>query len=201
MKKISPLLLLPLLLSACFFGDEPASFKKITSDFWLNWWEYKTDQHLFLGLKDDGMFGRVLIESTVFAVGYNEDFIIVKRHPNKAREIAERLNERSREERGYYLRDLADSIWLSKEDSIYQKDGLYYHTNHIHKVYDLPDSLRPDKSVTYYAIIDISHYEREWAEKSLGVYDSLSKTEFETWRKELGIPEDLDFTWVDEDLE
>lgn len=68
-----------LLLTSCFFGDNPYDTKKLTKDFWLVWFENKTQKSIICSV--DGNIGNAVIEETVFAVGFNNDFIIAKQHP------------------------------------------------------------------------------------------------------------------------
>lgn len=56
---------LGLLLTSCLFGDNPSSQKKLTKDFWLNWWEDTTDQHIFLSDSEKGNIGWVVIKPII----------------------------------------------------------------------------------------------------------------------------------------
>ena len=65
--------------------------------------------------------GSIIIDETIFAIGSNENFIIVKQHPNKKKEITEKLNQKKNVYKGeyvYLLPELKDTIWLSETDSI-----------------------------------------------------------------------------------
>lgn len=76
MRKLVIILVFAFLVKSCLFGDNPYSSTKITEDFWLEWFENSTHQRILFSL--DGMIGNVIVNKTVFAVGYNDDFIIAK---------------------------------------------------------------------------------------------------------------------------
>jgi len=179
-----------LLLTGCFFGDEPSSYRKLTKDFWLNWWADCKDQHVLLSTSEDGNGGSQVIEQTVFAVGYNNNFIFAKQHPDKEEEIRARLFNPDNTEGAFLLSDPADTIWLSDEDSIYKKNGKWYH---ISNGWNPPDSLKPYKRITFFHLIDIRRYERNnW--NSYKIYTFDNEAEFINKRHELGVPENLTFT-------
>ena len=198
MKNFFGIYITSLLLTGCLFGDNPSSFKKITSDFWLNWMDYESEQHILFSTSEKGTFGEYAVESTVYAVGFDNDFIIAKRHPNEAKTIMDRINEYDFEEKAYYLKKLSDTIWLVEQDSIYEKKGVRYHKEYLSRG-SLPDSLKPNKSITLYSIIDLRNYER--GNRNFKVYDSMDKKDFIQKRNELGIPNNLDFTIINERLE
>lgn len=190
MKKYLVIGLIGLLLTGCFWGDEPTSYRKLTKDFWLNWWADSTDQHILLSTSDNGNGGSFVVKQTVFAVGYNDNFIIAKQHPDKEEEIQARLFNRDSIEGTYLLSDPADTIWLSSEDSIYQKNNKWFH---ISNGWNPPDSLKPYRALTYFHIIDIRNYERKiW--DSYKVYTFDNEREYIKKRNELGVPDNLKFT-------
>lgn len=185
------------LLSSCFWGDEETSNKKITKDFWLNWWADSTDQHLVHSTDIDGSSGSVVIDKTVFALGFNDNFIIAKQHPDKESEVSSRLFNIDTIENAYLLSNPADTIWLSKDDSIYTKNGKWFHSSN---GWNPPDSLKPYKAITYYHIIDIRKYSSaQW--NSYKVYTFDNKNDFINKRHELGVPERLSFTIKSPSLE
>ena len=47
--------------------------------------DYESEQHILFSTSENGTFGQYVVESTVFAVGFDNDFIIAKRHPNQRR--------------------------------------------------------------------------------------------------------------------
>jgi hypothetical protein len=75
------------ILSGCFWGDEASEYKKLTKDFWLNWWAEPNNKYILLSTEKDGNGGLILIKETVYAVGYDDNFIIAKQHPNRQEEI------------------------------------------------------------------------------------------------------------------
>jgi hypothetical protein len=189
MKKIT-FGLLVFLLTGCFFGDEPTSYKKLTKDFWLNWWADSADQHILLSTSQDGNGGSFVVEPTVFAVGYDSNFIIAKQHPDKQQEVQRRLFNRDSVEGTYLLSDPKDTIWLSGEDSIYQKNGKWYH---ISNGWNPPDNLKPYRAITYFHIVDIRHYRKgDW--QSYKAYRFDNEADFNKKRKDLGVSDNLKFT-------
>lgn len=190
MKKFILIGLSTLFLTGCFWGDEATSYNKLTKDFWLNWWADSTDQHILLSLNDNGNGGIKIIERTVFAVGFNDSYIIAKQHPDKEEEIQARLFKPDSATGDYLLESAADTIWLSGEDSIYQKNGKWYH---ISNGWNPPDSLKPYKAITYFHIIDIRNYERKNRD-SYKVYTYDNEKEFTDKRHEIGVPDNLTFT-------
>lgn len=190
MKKLIAIFFL-LLLSSCYFGDNPSSNKKIVKDFWLNWWENKTDKHILLSNVDNGSMGTIIIEATVAEVGFNDDFIIVKQHPNVARKITERLSNYHFDGKAQEIKDLADTIWLHDHDEVYEYNGKYFHKERF-AIEFLPDSLRPYKGITNYFILDLRKYDKTFQNYEL--YKLKNEEEFFKKRKELKVPKSLNFT-------
>ena len=79
MKNYFIILFSSLLLTSCLFGDNPSESTNLTKDFWLNWFENKTNQSIICS--ENGNNGHIVIDETVFAVGFNNDFIIAKHRP------------------------------------------------------------------------------------------------------------------------
>lgn len=79
MKNYFIILFSSLLLTSCLFGDNPSGSTNLTKDFWLDWFENKTYQRIICG--ENANHGSIIIEETVFAVGFNNDFIIAKHRP------------------------------------------------------------------------------------------------------------------------
>jgi len=197
MKQYAALGLIGLLLIGCFWGDEPTSYQKLTKDFWLNWWADSTDQHILLSTDDNGNSGSLVVKQTVFAVGFDDNFIIVQQHPDKQEEIKARLFNPDSSTGDYLLTNPADTMWLSGEDSIYQKNGKWYH---ISNGWNPPDSLKPYKAITYFHIVDIRKYTRKnW--DSYKVYTFDNENDFINKRHELGVSDNLTFTIISPTLE
>ena len=188
-----PLLILTIIstiLSGCFWGDEAHEYKKLTKDFWLNWWAEENNKYLLLSTEKDGNGGLILVKETVFAVGYDDNFIIAKQHPNRQEEIQKRLFNYDTTEKSYLLTDPNDTMYVSgKDDSIYKKNGKYYH---ISNGWNPPDSLKPYKKETNYFIIDIRKYIRHQP-NSYVTYEFKNENDFLKKRKELKISEKLTF--------
>jgi hypothetical protein len=197
MKKLSVIVLSVFLITGCLWGDEATSYRKLTKDFWLIWFMDSTDQHLSLSTSKDGNFGSPIIKQTFFAIGFNDNFIIAKQHPDKKEEIQERLFNRDSIEGNYILADPADTMWLTGEDSVYQKTGKWYH---ISNGWNPSDSLKPYKKITYFHLIDIRQYERGKS-NSYEVFTFDNEKDFINKRHELEVPELLSFTIVSTALE
>ncbi len=90
MKKAARIIFLGLNLTGCFWGDDPQSETKLIKDFWLNWYDDESNQFILL-VDNDSTGGIPVINHTVFSIGYNDNFIIAKQHPDKEEEISERL--------------------------------------------------------------------------------------------------------------
>lgn len=179
---------------SCLF-DEEQSKTKLVKDFWLNWWGDDRDTHLLRS--DDGRGGAVIIPETIFAIGYNKDFIIAKQHPNKEDEVSERLFGKFDNETGdFELVNPDDRVYLDRDDSIYKKNGKWYH---ISNGWNPPDSLKPYRKITYYHIIDLRKYDLP-----NGLYKSYISNDsaaFQKTRDSLGVPKQLNFTIVKKHLE
>jgi hypothetical protein len=187
--------------TSCFFWNKDGErvVHRITKDFYL---EY------YFGIKEQSIFqtrdtvykeygGVSVIKATVFAVGNDESFVIVKQHPNMEQEINDRLFKSEQGSSDFVLKDLGDSIYLSKDDKVYSKNGKWYHKSN---GWNPPDSLCPNKKITNYYILDIRNYK-------IGDYDSYkmyqfdNKADFEKKRQELGVSDKLDFTMVSKEVE
>lgn len=69
-------ILIIFLIPSCHFGDfsEP-----LTANYELDAIDVKRDMSIYVSI-DESWVG--VVDATVFAVGYNEDFIIAKQHPD-----------------------------------------------------------------------------------------------------------------------
>jgi hypothetical protein len=186
--KIFVILIIGLSFSSCL--DEPITARKITKDYYLQWVYENADQKL-LQSSDEGKSGSIKISETVFAVGFNDKYIIAKQHPNLEEEISERLFGNYVTNGDYLIENPADTIYLAKDDSIYKQDGKYYH---ISNGWNPPDSLKGYKEITYYHIIDIST-------RNGNNYKFDNEADFNNKREKLEIPKSLNFTIIDRELE
>ncbi len=197
MKKLLLLGLSLSLLAGCLFGDDQTSYTKLTKDFWLNWFGDSTDQNIVFNTSKNPNGGLLVIQHTVFAVGYNNNFIIAKQHPDKQEEIQARLFNRDSSEGAFLLTDPADTIWLSSEDSVYKKNGKWYH---ISNGWNPPRNLKPYKGTTYFYIVDIRKYQSGNSD-SYQVLKFDNEKDFIKKRHELEVPESLTFTIISPTLE
>jgi hypothetical protein len=188
-KKNIIFLLVFLTIASCFW-DETPTIKKVTEGYYLKW-VYENGDQFLLRSSDEGKSGIIEIPETVFAVGFNDKYIIAKQHPNLEREISERLFGTTGDNGDFLLKNPSDTVFLSKDDRIYQENGKWYH---ISNGWNPPDSLKPYKRQTLYHIIDITKKkENKWTFKS--------EADFLDGREKLGIPTSLDFSIVDKELE
>ena len=184
-----------LLFQSCYFGDNPSGTKRVKKDFCTTWFENRSDLKL-IKCDNDKISGNgtLIIEETVFAIGSNENFIIAKQHPNKKKEIVNRLTQRKyidEAEYFYLLPDLRDTIWLQKKDSIFKIDSVWCHKDYIFE-HLLPDTLKPYKAITNYYIIDIQNYSRsDYNSYTLFKFDN--ENDFNKKRIELNINDTLKF--------
>lgn len=192
LRKIGSLLLLVILASSCFF-DEPSYSKPLVNDLKLEWWGHKKRQKITLGKNQSSFGGLMIIPETVFAVGYNDDFLIAKNYPNKEEEIHRRLFNYSKETGDFRITDPKDTIYLSSDDSIYQKNGTWYHFSN---GWNPPNDLFPYKDSIYYHILDMRDWgdTQSWDDKHL--FRFTSEEEFLKKKKELKIPEVIQFQIV-----
>ena len=191
------LIIISTILSGCIFGDDQYEFKKLTKDFWLNWTVEENNKTLLLSTEKDGNGGTILIKETVFAVGYDDNFIIAKQHPNRQEEIQKRLFNYDTTEKAYLLTDPSDTIYISgKDDSIFKKNGNYYH---ISNGWNPPDSLKPYKNETNYFIIDIRKYKRQQP-NNYDTYKFQNENDFLKKRQQLKISDQLTFSIIDSSL-
>ena len=187
-KKILVILIIGFSFSSCL--DDSITARKVTKDYYLNW-VYDNSDQILLRSSDEGKSGSIEISETVFAVGFNDNFIIAKQHPNLEEEISKRLFGNHEKGGDYLLTNPADTIYLSKEDGIYEKNGKWYH---ITNGWNPPDSLKPYKKITFYHILDIRT-------KKAKKYSFDNESEFWAKRQNLGIPKNLNFSIIDKDLE
>jgi hypothetical protein len=72
-----------LICTGCYFGDNPSFEKELTKNYWLFWFDDKSDQQIIFSTTGDINGGSIIIDRTVFAIGFNDNFIIAKQHPEK----------------------------------------------------------------------------------------------------------------------
>ena len=198
MKNILFLILCSFILTSCYFGDNPSDTKLLTGNFYLTWFESEIDQNIIYSTVKNQTLVIPVVEMTVFAVGHNDNFIIAKQHPDKSVELEERLYDvhtrNSKED--YEVKNLDDTIYLIKGDKLYTENEKWFHTGR--DFTSLPDSLKPYKSITYFYIIDIKKHNHNMP---YSVYTLKNEKAFNEKRIELGVPENLEFTIVNKEME
>lgn len=182
-----------LIVASCFFGDDPHNENLIVKDFWLS--NYHDDTNTEILLSDDGISGEIVIPHSVYAIGYDNNFIIAKQHPDKEEEIRKRLFQSGRNERGgYELEDAGDTIYLASDDSIYKENGKWYH---ISNGWNPPDSLKPYRKVTNYHIIDLRNY-KNGVLNSYQTYVTQDEKNFRKKCDSLSVPQTIMFKDINE---
>jgi hypothetical protein len=189
------------LFISCRDEHEEVNFKKITKDYYLAWINGESDQSIVRSPEEEkNVNGAIsVIDATVFAIGFNNDFLIAKQHPDKETEIFLRIFKYDENEGSYLLENPNDSLYLSDEDSVYQKNKKWYH---ISNGWSPNDSLKPYKKITYYHIIDLRNYEVEKNKPDeIKKYTFDNEKDFIIQRKKIGVPNNLRFSIIDKELE
>lgn len=184
------------LMSGCYlFGDDAHEEVGLTKGFYMNWFIDPAYRHIVLS-RDNPTSGIVVVRDAVVAAGYNDEFIIAMQHPNLSDTIEKRLFIRDSVTGDYQLLDPADSVYLWEGDSLYERDGRWYHISNGSAI---PDSLRPHKGITNYFVVDLRGYEEGDRDGYL-VHQASNETDFLLLRSRLKVPEDLVFSFVDTTL-
>ncbi len=159
----------------------------------LEWWGEPKNQTITFGMVRGDFGGLLIIPETVFAVGYNQEYLIAKSYPNKEKEIQHRLFNYDEKTGDYLLTEPNDTIYLSSDDRYYEKKGKWYHVNN---AWNPPNWLFPYKDSIYYHIIDMRNWDssKNWNPDNL--YQFKSEERFNKKRTELGIPNSIDFEIV-----
>lgn len=194
MKKLF-LLLIYLTTSSCFY-DDPSFSRTLVKDLKLEWWGENRNQTITLSMVKGDFGSLVIIPETVFAVGFNNDFVIAKSYPNKEKEIQDRIFRYDEQTGDYFLPEPKDTIFLSSDDEYYEKDGKWYH---ISNGWNPPIGLFPYKDSIYFHILDLRNWNSDKKWNSDNQYRLNSEEEFIKKRKELNIPKNLDFETVYEE--
>lgn len=182
-----------LFLFGCFW-DEATNTRHLVKDFNLGWWAEPRYQSLFNNSDKNKYGGGVIIPETVFAVGYDDNFIIAKQHPNNDDTISwNNINEYET-----WKLDSIPSDTLGDQTSYVKINGEWHGISNGRNMHH---DLFPDKKITYYYIVDIRNYDRRnWSGKD-NVFKFPTEKQFIQKRKELGVSDELTFTIVDKDLE
>lgn len=175
-------------MANCYFGANESG-GHITKDFYLVGWD-ETDWKVIRSKDGYNAFPKnPLIDHSVFAVGNNNDFIIIKQHPHLDKALAARLGIGVNSNWNGEIKNLADTIFLKNGDKIYRVNDKYYHTN---TDWTDPDSLKPYKRITNYYIIDL-----RYSDEGYKLYKFNNENEFNATRQALEVPADLTFTFLD----
>jgi hypothetical protein len=190
-RKLTKAILLIIVFSACSL-DKPKYSENVVKDFNLGWWSDTRHTALFLNNDHTEYGGREIVPETVAEIGYNQDFIIVKQHPNMFKEIEDRVLS-NETETGYEIKNAADTVYLP-EEFVFSENGSLYLKK---QGRDELDYLFPYRDVTYYYIIDIRNYRlRFWAMDG-NVFRFDNEIDFQMKRLQLAIPGEVTFTHVD----
>ncbi len=186
LKSIS-FLVISIALVSCSL-DKPKVVRHLTKDFNLGWWSEPRYQALFLKTDPDEYGGTKIIAETVYAIGYDEEFIIVKQHPNKLEEVKKRLfNTKTGD--GWLIETLQDTVYLDKM-LVHFSEGKWVFNG---EESDL-NNLFPYKDETFYYIVDIRDYQYRFWSDAKNIYKLNNEEEFVNKRKDLSVSEDLVFT-------
>lgn len=123
--KPRPLLLLLLLLFAvccingCFL-NRPESVQNIVKDFNLGWQGDPVNQALYVNIDHTEYGGLKIVEETVFAIAWDQDFIIALQRPNPVE--ANTLNQSDTIFHIVDIRDYSQRFWGPK-DNVYILDN------------------------------------------------------------------------------
>ena len=161
--------------------DYNDSYDKILVGNYKLHWSFEEREMMLLYKEKEAYGSDIVVDETVFYVEWNNNFIIAKQHPNKQEEIEKRLFKYSKEYNAYLLDNPSDTIYLSKDDSIYKKDGKWLH---ISNGWNGVDSLYPYKGETFYHLIDIRN-------KEYKLYTFDSEQELDSARIVFNIPPKL----------
>ncbi len=161
-------ILVAIQISSCIWGL-PLQNKHLTDRFYLGAPDVKEQMSISYQYKDELYFG--IVDQTVFAVGYNDDFIIAKRHPSTwDLEINRDITE-------YYLIDVRA---VKAERAVYEEQTSSFHRVETdeqgHKV------LGPKTTSTILYSPDAAQ--------------PLTLEQFVKLRRQLRVPEALDFTII-----
>ncbi|WP_282039933.1 hypothetical protein [Saccharicrinis aurantiacus] len=151
--------------------------KHLTDDVWLIAVDEIEQMSVSLKVSENGYSG--LIDETVFAVGFNKNYLIAKQHPRKFPEPPQK------DSTNYYIIDL-NKIRQEKANFISKIDTIKYRS--VYKDINGKDSLGKEN-------VQIT--------KSKYVPDSPIKMSYDEYlirRKKINLPDDLGFNYILDDL-
>jgi len=194
MRSLVVLLLAAIWLNSCI-QTQSESVNNLVKDFNLSWRGEAKYQTLFANNDHTEYGGAKVIEETVYSLGYDENFIIAKQHPNLSA-VKEKILK-NQEGEDFLIENPQDTVYLNTE-FIYAREGKY-----LYKKSGVPalDNLFPYKSETIYYIVDIRDYSLRFWGTAGNVHKFRTQTQFDIKRKELGVPESLQFSLTNPELE
>ena len=193
MNKLYLLGLIGITLTGCFW-DETINTRNLVKDFNLSWWSEPRYQSLFENKNKKEYGGGLIIPESVFAVGFDNNFIIVKQHPNND----DTISWNNIKEHETWKLDHFPSDTLSDQHSYIKINGEWQGISNGRSTHE---DLFPDKKITYYYIVDIRDYDDQKWRSTENVYKFETENAFNQKRNELKVPDNLSFTIVDKDLE
>ncbi len=200
MRKIALGFIICLVLTSCLFGDNPYVQKPLIKNYWLYWLDYKKNQQIVYCTTENvyGSIQNIIIPKTVFAVGFNNRFIIAKQHPFIADSLENSLYDGwNKNDRGHYpVKHLKDTVFLKEGDTVYLERGKWYHTENRYSY--IPDSLSPYKEITIYHIIDTG---KKNGNNPYTHFSFRSESDFKQKCQKLGIGNNLKFSIFEKTLE
>jgi len=175
-----------LLLNGCIL-DRAEFVQHIVKDFNLGWQGDPRYQALFVNVDHSEYGGIKVIEETVFAVGWDQNFIIALQYPNRTA-IKERILSKPID--GGYLVENSNDIKFLETEFVSSLDGNYiYDSSGVGTL----DQLFPYKQDTVYYILDIRDYTLRFWSPSENVYRFETRAEYQQKKKELKVPATLKF--------
>ena len=81
MKKIFYLICLSILINSCAWFDEN-EHQKIIGQYEVGWNDLESNRAITKKIKNSENYYDIIVDSYVFAVGHNENYIIAKQHQN-----------------------------------------------------------------------------------------------------------------------
>ncbi|MEM7548675.1 MAG: hypothetical protein AAF363_03315 [Bacteroidota bacterium] len=182
------------IFSSCV-PDHPKGATHLVKDFNLAWIGDERNQGINLNHHKGEYGGDSVVVETVFAYGFDDEFIIAKQHPNHWTPLYGRLEIHGD---GYVLLNEKDTALL-KEEYLSEEDGKWYLTK---EGFDEAQvSLYPNRSITNYYIISIKDYSFRFFNAEESVFMFPDESSFLKKRSELGVSESLSFTKVFEEFE
>ncbi|WP_299673442.1 hypothetical protein [uncultured Tenacibaculum sp.] len=152
----------------------------VVSNYRLNYFCNEKNMSLCYNTKNE-FGGSLVVNETIHQIDWNNDWIIAQQYPNLQDSIGNRLFINNIETNDYKILHPRDTVYLSKEDSIYKKGGNWYH---ISNGWNPPDSLYPYKKRNYFHIIKVKYDEQI-------MFKVKSKKRLEILKDSLGIPKKL----------